>query len=486
VVILLNTQKSSAKGNYQVELTCIEQLVPQDHLLRFIDEHLDFSFIIDKVRPFYSESKGRPSLDPILLFKMMLIGYLYGIRSERQLEQEIIPHAAYRWFLGLTFSDPVPDHSTISWNRNNRFKGTNLFQEIFDEVVHLAINHHMVAGRLLVTDSTHIQANANNNRYTMQVIQETPHEYLEELNKAVNDDRIAYGKKPLPPEEEATEEKTRKVSQTDPECGLMKRDRKPEGFCYLDHRTVDHKFNIITDVHVTPGNTNDAAVYIERLQRQIKTFGFTSTLEAVALDSGYMTPYICHKTLSMDIFAVIAERSAPTTPGIFPKKQFTYDPIQDVYVCPAGQSLAYVTTNRSGYREYQSDAARCAECPLLNQCTATASKQRKINRHVWEGSKEQVAHNRKSETGEAVYKLRAQTIERSFADAKELHGYRRCKFRGKAKAQEQALMTAIAQNVKKIARYLAKKARVGGDNISPKSLLTFFGIIWRGLPQTAA
>jgi transposase len=320
VVILLNTQKSSAKGNYQVELTCIEQLVPQDHLLRFIDEHLDFSFIIDKVRPFYSESKGRPSLDPILLFKMMLIGYLYGIRSERQLEQEIIPHAAYRWFLGLTFSDPVPDHSTISWNRNNRFKGTNLFQEIFDEVVHLAINHHMVAGRLLVTDSTHIQANANNNRYTMQVIQETPHEYLEELNKAVNDDRIAHGKKPLLPEEEATEEKTRKVSQTDPECGLMKRDRKPEGFCYLDHRTVDHKFNIITDVHVTPGNTNDAAVYIERLQRQIKTFGFTSTLEAVALDSGYMTPYICHKTLSMDIFAVIAERSAPTTPGIFSEK----------------------------------------------------------------------------------------------------------------------------------------------------------------------
>ena len=85
MVILLNTQKSSAKGNYQVELTCIEQLVPQDHLLRLIDEHLDFSFIIDKVRPFYSESKGRPSLDPILLFKMMLIGYLYGIRSERQL-----------------------------------------------------------------------------------------------------------------------------------------------------------------------------------------------------------------------------------------------------------------------------------------------------------------------------------------------------------------------------------------------------------------
>jgi transposase len=441
-----------------MELICIEQLVPQDHLLRLINKYVDFSFITQKVRSFYSENKGRPSLDPIRLFKMMLIGYLYGIRSERQLEQEVIPNAAYRWFLGLTFSDRVPDHSTISWNRNNRFKETTIFQEIFDEVVRLAINHHMVAGRVLVTDSTHIQANANNNRYTMQVIQDEPHAFLENLNKAVNEDRDAHGKKPLPPHEEAAEEKTRKVSQTDPECGLMKREGKPEGFFYLDHRSVDHKFNIITDVFVTPGNVNDAAVYVERLQRQIETFGFASTLEAVALDSGYMTPYICNETLKRNIFAVIAERTAPTTPGIFPKKQFIYDPEQDAYICPGKQTLSYVTTNRSGYREYQSDSVYCAGCPLLNQCTTSANKQRKLLRHVWEESKEQVIRNKKSEIGAVIYKIRAQTIERSFADAKMLHGYRRCLFRGRAKTQEQALMTAIVQNIKKIARHLAQKA----------------------------
>jgi len=123
---------------------------------------------------------------------MMLIGYLYGIRSERQLEQEIIPHAAYRWFLGLSLSDRVPDHSTISWNRNNRFKGTNVFQEIFDEVVRLAIDHQMVAGRILISDSTHVQANANKYNYTVQVVTDTPQSYVDELEKTVNADREAH------------------------------------------------------------------------------------------------------------------------------------------------------------------------------------------------------------------------------------------------------------------------------------------------------
>jgi hypothetical protein len=210
---------------------------------------------------------------------------------------------------------------------------------------------------------------------------------------------------------------------------------------------------------VTPGNVNDSTVYIERLKHQIETFGFFDTLEAVALDSGYMTPYICKQTLDMNIFPVIAERSAPTKEGALPKAQFSYDKEQGTYLCPMGETLTYSTTNRSGYREYKSDSAKCSVCPLLEQCTST--KQRTIQRHVWEDFKEQVLRNKRSETGAAVYKLRSQTIERSFADAKELHGLRRCRFHGKDKTQEQALMTAIAQNIKKIARHLAKQYAQG-------------------------
>src|SRR5690606_33673085 len=124
-------------------------------------QYIDFTFIRDKVRPFYSETHGRPSIDPVMLFKMLFIGYLYGIRSERQLEQEINLNLAYRWVLGIGLSKTPPDQGTISWNRQYRFKDTTVFQEIFDEIVQLAISNRMVAGRVLITDSTHLKANAN-------------------------------------------------------------------------------------------------------------------------------------------------------------------------------------------------------------------------------------------------------------------------------------------------------------------------------------
>ncbi|MUK90835.1 IS5/IS1182 family transposase, partial [Ornithinibacillus sp. L9] len=155
----------------EVEFVSIEDLVPQDHLLRKIDKHIDFSFIIEKVKPYYCEDNGRPSLDPLVLFKMMFIGYFFGIRSERQLEKEVQLNVAYRWFLGLRLTDPVPDHTTISWNRRKRFKDTNIFQEIFDEIVLQAINHKMVGGRVLFTDSTHLKANANKHKFSREEVE---------------------------------------------------------------------------------------------------------------------------------------------------------------------------------------------------------------------------------------------------------------------------------------------------------------------------
>lgn len=443
------------EGRNQVELVSLDMLVPEDHLLRIIDQHIDFSFIYDMTRPYYQQTLGRPPIDPVRLFKMMLIGYLYGIRSERQLEREVNTNTAYRWFLGLGLTERVPDHSTISHNRNVRFKGTTVFQDVFDEVVRLAIENRMVGGRVLITDSTHIRANANNNRYTTHVITETPHEYLNELETAVNEDRMQHDSEPLAPKEKEVKKKE-KISTTDPDSGYMRRKNKPEGFYYLDHRTIDHKFNIITDTYVTPGNVNDSVVYIDRLNRQIETFGFDDTLEAVALDSGYMTPYICHKTCEMNIMPVISSRKAPTRKGSFPKDHFIYNREKDVYICPGGDLLTYRSTNRSGYREYMSNPAICRQCPLLSQCTASKTHQRKIQRHVWEDAKERVEAIFESYEGQIVYSLRSKTVERSFADSKMSHGLRSSRFRGLAKNQEQALMTATAQNIKKIASHLAK------------------------------
>jgi transposase len=186
--------KPKRESQNEAEFVFIEDLVPEDHLLRKVDKYIDFSFIGEKVRPFYSENNGRPS-DPIMLFKMMFIGYFYGIRSERQLEREVQMNVAYRWFLGLKLTDPVPDHSTISWNRRTRFKDTNIFQEIFDEIVLLAINHKMVGGRVLFTDSTHLKANANKHKFSREEVEVETREYIEELNRAVEEDRASHGKK---------------------------------------------------------------------------------------------------------------------------------------------------------------------------------------------------------------------------------------------------------------------------------------------------
>ncbi|MFD1607465.1 IS1182 family transposase [Oceanobacillus luteolus] len=438
----------------EVEFVCLEDLVPQDHLLRKIDKYIDFSFIIDKVRPYYSRDNGRPSLDPLVLFKMMFIGYFYGIRSERQLEKEIQMNLAYRWFLGLKISDPVPHHSTISWNRRTRFKDTNIFQEIFDEIVLQAINHRMVGGRVLFTDSTHLKANANKHKFTKEEIKVEVRDYVEELNQAIEEDRKQHGKKPLKVREEVKDTKTIRKSKTDPESGFMSRDNKQEMFCYLDHRTTDMKFNIITDAYVTPGNVHDSVPYLERLDRQMERFDFK--VEAVALDSGYLTNPICKGLSDRDIFGVIAHRRYQPTKGLFPKWKFKYDREQDHYLCPNGQRLAYSTTSRDGYREYKSDPKQCVTCPLLKECTRSKNHQKVVTRHVWEDHKENVRENRLSSSGKMLYKYRKEKVERSFADSKELHGLRYCRLRGLHNASEQVLLTAACQNMKKIAIHLSR------------------------------
>lgn len=187
--------RSNKDKQISYEMVCIEDLVPQDHLLRKIDQYIDFSFITEKVRPYYCENNGRPSIDPVVLFKMMFIGYLFGVRSERRLEKEIQTNIAYRWFLGLNLGDSVPDHTTISWNRRTRFKDTTVFQDIFDQIVLLAMNHRMVGGRVLMTDSTHLKANANKKKFTKEMVEVSTRAYEEELNQAITEDRKANGKK---------------------------------------------------------------------------------------------------------------------------------------------------------------------------------------------------------------------------------------------------------------------------------------------------
>ena len=447
--------KSSSAQQVKMEFVSIDELVPSDHLLRKISRVIDFSFIYEKTRDMYCSNNGRPAIDPTVLFKMLFIGYLFGIRSERRLVEEIKVNVAYRWFLGLNLQDKVPDASTISQNRRRRFTGTGIAQDIFDEIVLQAIRKKLVSGKTLYTDSTHLKASANKGKFRKEQVSPSTKLYIEELEQAVEEDRHSHGKKPLKPKALKAEEKTVKKSTTDPDSGYMVREGKPKGFFYLDHRTVDGKYNIITDSYVTPATIHDSVPYLNRLERQKERFGFT--IKNVGLDAGYFTPHICKQLNEKDIYGVIGYRRPNKIAGRIPKRLYKYNPKKDCYVCPQGHILTYSTTSREGYRQYSSSPAVCVQCPRRPECTASRNMKKIITRHVWQDEKDRVDEHRKTDKGRHIYSRRKETVERSFADAKELHGHRYARYRGLEKVKEQSLLCAAAQNMKKIALLLTSR-----------------------------
>lgn len=453
--------KAPPAYQHELEMVTLESLVPQSHLVRKIAAAIDLEFIRERVAHLYCADNGRPALDPVLLFKLLLLGYLFGIRSERQLIREVQVNVAYRWFLGLRLTDKVPDASTLSQNRRRRFADSDIYQEIFDEIVLQAMGRGMVEGRVLYTDSTHLKANANKQKFDKVKVKQERAAYLAELDQAVDADRQAEGKKPLPRKDDddasAGTVKQIKVSRTDPDSGYMVRGDKPKGFFYLDHRTVDSKHAIITDTHVTPGNVNDTQPYFERLERQCARFGFAPDM--VGLDAGYYTPYICHGLEKRGIAGVMGYRTAGHGKGYFYKREYVYDAQADTYTCPAGQTLRYSTTSREGYREYVSTPAHCRTCEVRDRCTRSAEHKKTVTRHVWEADKETVEARRLTEWGKRIYARRKETVERSFAHAKQLHGQRYARLRGLGKVREQCLLAAAAQNMKKIALLVARFLR---------------------------
>jgi transposase len=438
----------------EMEFVTIGMLVPDDHLLRKIDGAVDFEFIRERVRHLYCENNGRPALDPVVLFKLLLIGYLFGIRSERQLMREVQVNAAYRWFLRMKLTTKVPDASTLSQTRRRRFRTSDIYQQIFDEIVELACRKGLVTGEVLYTDSTHLKASANKNKFDMQRVEVKPVEYLAQLDEAIGEDRSAHGKRELKTKSSEPATKEIKVSRTDSDAGYMVRDGKPKGFFYLDHRTVDGRHAIITDTHVTPANVHDSVPYLGRLDRQRERFGFN--VRAVGVDAGYATAAIAKGLEDRNIYGVTGYRRPNHVEGLFHKRQFQYDQERDVYVCPNQQLLIYRTTNREGYRQYHSDAQQCRECPLRPQCTRSRNATKIVTRHVWQDSRDRNDAHRLEQHGKRIYKRRKETVERSFADAKQLRGHRYARMRGLVRAAEQCLLAAAAQNIKKIALLLSR------------------------------
>lgn len=189
--------QETEKVRKQMQMVCIDDLVPRNHLLRLIDKAIDWTFIYDLVRDTYSDGMGRPSIDPVTLIKIPLIQYLYGIKSMRQTIKEIEVNMAYRWFLGLELYDPVPHFSTFGKNYTRRFKDTDLFEQIFQRILEECYRFKLVDSTEIFVDATHVKARANNRKMQKRIAKQEALFYADMLRQDINADREAHGKKPL-------------------------------------------------------------------------------------------------------------------------------------------------------------------------------------------------------------------------------------------------------------------------------------------------
>lgn len=444
----------SKKENIQNKmiLQTMEDLVPQDSLFRKIDKCIDFNFIYEEVKDLYCLVNGRPSIDPVVLFKLVFIQALDGLKSMRKTCEKIKVDAEYRWFLGIPFGEDTPHYSTFSQNYIRRYQGTKIFENIFVNIVEQAINYGLVKGETFFTDSTHKKANANKNKFHEEIKQEVV-KRKQWLEEEINEERRKQGKKEFK-YEDTSEEKHIKVSDTDPESGYYHRDKKEKGFMYLDHRTVDSKCNIIVDCYVTKGNVHDSVPFIDRAEYIKHTYGFD--IKQWALDSGYDTLEIKKYFEENNIFGVIGYRKYCQGETRIKKYRFKYNKQKDWYVCPeTGVILKYTgRIDRNGYK-YYSDKDNCSNCTEIRKCCEKEGY-RVIRRHIEEELNEKARQRRLSERGKKLYKLRKEKVERSFADSKQNHGFRYAMYKGIEKNQNYTWLICAAQNMKNIAKKLTK------------------------------
>ena len=458
--------RNAEKKREQVQYFCMDDLVPKDHILRLVEDAIDWGFIYDLVEEKYSPDQGRPSMDPVTLIKIPVIQYLFGIRSMRQTIKEIEVNVAYRWFLGIDMMDPVPHFTTFGKNYTRRFKDTDLFEQIFERILEECFKHHLVDTKEVFVDATHVKASANINKKQQIRIREEALFYEEQLKREIDADRVAHGKKPLKDKDEppqggsgSGDTKEIKGSTTDPESGWFHKGEHKQVFAYSVETACD-KNGWILGYTVDPGNQHDSRTF-KGIYDKLKRFD----IEKIIMDAGYKTPAIAKLLLDDGIDPVFPYKRPMTKDGFFRKHEYVYDEYHDCYICPENKVLSYSTTNRDGYREYKSRSYQCANCPSLEKCTLSREHVKVVTRHVWEDYLEACEDIRHTVGMRDLYQKRKETIERLFGTAKEAHGFRYTHMRGKAKMRMKVGMTYACINLKKLVKMMQRM----GENFSLRS-----------------
>jgi transposase len=397
------------------------------------------------LRDSYSET-GRPSIDPEVLLRILLLGYLYGITSERRLVDELRMHLAWRWFTGLGFDQEIPDHSTFSKNRHGRFQQSNLFQELFERIVDQCINAGLVKGENMSVDGSLILANANtDSRVPREQLAEAAkvnygaRKYLEELEQQNGDGEPVHQQE--------------KVSTTDPDATYATKHGRPAELGYFNNYLIDNQSCVIVGVQATSARlSQESAAARDMITRFYERQGRYP--ESVAADTTYgngeMLQWLDDRAIKP--FIRVKESPNPTT-DLYGIEKFTYLPEQDCYICPEGKPLKYVGINKlNRVHTYHSTAKRCRGCAQKPQCTR--GKYRMINIHVCEAAR-QKAYALAKTPEFAVARRERRKVEALFSELKNQIGLRRLRLRRMKFVREQFYLGAVVQNLKRLVRFLS-------------------------------
>jgi transposase len=430
----------------------IDELVPQDHLLRKIERVMDYDWLYERLDPYYCHDNGRPGTDPVVLIKMVLIQHLFGIPSLRQTYQRIQDTISYRWFLGYGLLDKIPPFATVSYAFCNRFP-PELTEEIFEHILNKAVNNRMVDPSTIFIDGTHIKASANKKKYQKALVKKAAKIYDDQLRKEINAEREKLGKKPINDNDKNEDDDSgdgdtvlKTVSTTDPESGLFVKGEHERQFAFEAHTACDSN-GMILGVEVTAGNIHDSVAWDSVYKRVISMF---PQVEFVTMDAGYKTPWIAKKILDDGRIPILPYTNHHNQKNYKPW-EYIYDPKEDTFTCPHGGVLRHTTTSKDGKRTYRSNVKCCKDCPYKASCGANEKGQKVLQTHIWQEYLDLVEQLRKTKRGKEIYARRKETIERVFADAKEKHAMRYTHHRGLTRVTNWVRLKYAAMNLKKIA-----------------------------------
>jgi len=469
----MSHQTTQAKDEFI--MSTMEDIVPKDHLVRKLIKHVDYTFIRDLAKPYYSEI-GRPGYDPVVLFKIAILKSTFGISSIRRTCEEIKVNIAYRYFLGIPFTENVPDHSTYSKAYTQRFQDTDMYEKVFEGFLEQIEASNLIDPTYIFIDSTHIKASANKKKYVDKMIQKEKSVFEKEVLEVINEDRIGNDKKPLPPQKPKDETKRKKESKTDPDSGWLNKGEKEHNFSYNSHAACDRHGFILGQV-LKPSNIHDSQVFTE-IFNQIN-HRYEHFIEAAGLDAGYKIGPIIKAISDKQILPLMPYKRTNTNKGDFGNHKFLYDEQTDSYTCPNYETLIYKTTNRQGYKEYRCDQMICQACPFKSKCMSPKEKRKTLRISVYQDYFRFSDEIRKSEYGKEKYALRKQTIERCFGDFKERHQGRFTYYRGLKKVSDHVSLTFSCMNIKKMAFRLDQRALKEHVSIHLASLIVKFLSKWQ-------